>query len=263
MNRFIGRTALVTGAASGIGREVAISFAREGATVVGADTDSDGLCGLCEQIGNRVWARVLDVSSESDWISAIRETETRHGRLDVLVNCAGAEAADGLQDPEHLLLEGWRRVQSVNVEGVALGCKHAIGLMSRNRSGAIINIASVAACVSTPTLAAYGASKAAVIHLTRSVAAHCARAGYGIRCNSVVPGVVVTPMMERYWSRLEREQHLSAAEARQRFLSRIPLGAFQEATDIAAAVLFLASADARQITGVALPVDGGFLLHDR
>jgi NAD(P)-dependent dehydrogenase (short-subunit alcohol dehydrogenase family) len=263
MNRFRARTALVTGAASGLGREVAIRFAREGATVVVTDIDSDSLRGVCEQIGHRAWARVLDVSSESDWIAATRDVEARHGRLDVLVNCAGTEAGEGLQDPEHLLLEGWRRVQSVNVEGIALGCKHAMGLMNRRRNGAIINIASIAGCISTPTLAAYGASKAAVIHLTRSVAAYCARAGYGIRCNCVLPGVVATPMMERYWARLEREQHLSAAEARQRFLSRIPLGSFQEATDIAAAVLFLASAEARQITGVALPVDGGFLLHDR
>ncbi|MFO1400783.1 MAG: SDR family oxidoreductase [Steroidobacteraceae bacterium] len=263
MTRFQGRTALVTGAASGLGREIAIRFAREGATVVVTDIDSDGLDSVREQIGERSWARRLDVCSEPDWTAAIREVESRGGRLDALVNCAGAEASDGLQDPEHVLLEGWRRVHSVNVEGTVLGCKHAIGLMSRHRDGAIINIASIAGCLATPTLAAYGASKAAVIHLTRSVAAHCARAGHRIRCNCVLPGVVATPMMERYWARLEREQHLSAAESRQRFLSRIPLGSFQEASDIADAVLFLASAEARQITGVALPVDGGFLLHDR
>lgn len=263
MTRFEGHTALVTGAASGLGREVAVRLAGEGASVMVTDTDRDGLGKVCEQIGNRAWARALDVCSEPDWISAIRDIEARRRRLDVLVNCAGAEASEGLQDPEHLLLEGWRRVHSVNVEGIVLGCKHAIGLMNRRRDGAIINIASVAACVATPTLAAYGASKAAVIHLTRSVAAYCARAGYRIRCNCVLPGVVATPMMERYWARLEREQRISAAEARQRFLSRIPLGSFQEAADIAAAVLFLASTEARHITGVALPVDGGYLLHDR
>jgi len=263
MTRFEGHAALVTGAASGLGREVAIRLAREGASVMVTDADHGGLGEVCEHIGSRAWARVLDVRSESDWISAIRDIEVRCGRLDTLVNCAGTEASEGLQDPEHLHLEGWRRVHSVNVEGIVLGCKHAIGLMKRNRDGAIINIASVAACLATPTLTAYGASKAAVVHITRSVAAHCARAGYRIRCNCVLPGVVVTPMMERYWARLEREQHLSAAEARQRFLSRIPLGSFQEASDVAAAVLFLASAEARQITGVALPVDGGFLLHDR
>jgi len=263
MMRFQGQTALITGAASGLGREVAIRFAREGATVVLTDVDSDSLRGACEEIGDGASARVLDVTSESDWIAAIRDFEALHGRLGVLVNSAGAEAGDGLQDPEHLLLEGWRRVQSVNVEGVALGCKHAIAFMNRGGGGAIVNIASVAGCIATPTLAAYGASKAAVIQLTRSVAAYCARAGYRIRCNCVLPGVVATPMMERFWDRLEREQHLSAAEARQRFLSRIPLGSFQQASDIADAVVFLASAEARQITGVALPVDGGFLLHDR
>jgi len=138
-----------------------------------------------------------------------------------------------------------------------------VAALARSGKGAIVNIASIAGCVATPSLASYGASKAAVIHLTRSVAAYCARKGYGVRCNCVLPGVVETPMMERFWQRLQREQNLTPAEARERFRGRIPLASFQEPDDIADAVLFLASSSARQITGAQLPVDGGLLLHDR
>lgn len=261
--RLQGQKAMITGAASGIGREVARRFAREGATVILADVDAAGLRQACEEIGDAACACVSDVTREADWLAAMAEHRLRHGRLDILVNCAGSESGAGAQDPEHLLIEEWRRVQAVNVEGVALGCKHAIALMRSGGGGAIVNVASVAGCVATPSLAAYGASKAAVIQLTRSVAAHCGRSGYRIRCNCVLPGVVVTPMVERFWERLQREQNLSATEARQGFMSRMVLGSFQQASDIAAAVLFLASAEAAQITGVALPVDGGFLLHDR
>jgi NAD(P)-dependent dehydrogenase (short-subunit alcohol dehydrogenase family) len=257
------RVAVVTGAASGLGRQIALHLVREGAAVHLLDVDAAALATLRDAIGGAATFQLADVTREGDWIAALEQVRTAHGRLDILVNSAGAEAGPGLQDPEHVAIEEWRRVNAVNVEGIVLGGKHAIPLLARSGRGAIVNIASIAGCVATPSLAAYGASKAAVIHLTRTVAAYCARQGYGIRCNCVLPGVIVTPMMERFWKRMETEQRLSPAEARARFLARIPLGAFQEPEDIADAVLFLASDRARQITGVQLPVDGGLLLHDR
>jgi NAD(P)-dependent dehydrogenase (short-subunit alcohol dehydrogenase family) len=257
------RVAVVTGAASGLGRQIALHLVREGAAVHLLDVDGSAVAALRDTIGSAATCQVADVTRERDWVAALDCVDTTHGRLDILVNCAGAEAGPGRQDPEHVVIEEWRRVNAVNVEGIVLGGKHAIPRMARRGQGAIVNIGSIAGCVATPSLAAYGASKAAVIHLTRSVAAYCARQGYGIRCNCVLPGVIVTPMMERFWKRIETEQRLSASEARARFLSRIPLGTFQEPEDIADAVLFLASDRARQITGVQLPVDGGLLLHDR
>ena len=225
------------------------------------DIDSEALEEVRAAIGPSASTSTSDVTSEADWIAALRQVEERHGRLDVLVNSAGTEAGSGMQSPEHLVIEDWRRVMAVNVEGIVLGCKHVIPLMRLSGGGAIVNIASVAGCVATPT--AYGASKAAVIHTTQSVAAYCGRNGDRTRCNCILPGVIATPMMERFRRRLEREQNLSTVEARHRFLSRIPLGRFQQPDDIADAALFLASAQASQTTRVQLPVDGGFLLHDQ
>lgn len=261
--RFDGQRVLITGAASGLGAEIARRFASEGARILMADVNADRLHDVRMQIGGAAHASVRNVTSEADWATLIAEASQRMAGLEVLVNCAGAEAGAQPQDPERLHIEDWRKIHAVNVEGTALGCKYAIGAMRQTGGGAIVNIASVAGCVATPSLAAYGASKAAVIQFTRSVAAHCGRHGYRIRCNCVLPGIVETPMVERFWQRLEREHGLTAAEARARFQTRMPLGSFQTANDIADAVLFLASDQARQITGVALPVDGGFLLHDR
>jgi 3(or 17)beta-hydroxysteroid dehydrogenase len=260
--RLHGKIALVTGAGSGLGRAIACRFAAEGATVFLADVDRDALDDSVSAAGRDARAMPCDVTRADDWADAMREVCDRHGRLDVLVNGAGIEAGSGPQDPERLTVEDLRRVQAVNVEGILLGCQHALPLM-RPLGGAIVNLASVAGVVATPSLAAYGAAKAAAIQLTRSFAAHCGRRGDLVRCNCVLPGVVLTEMVERAWERIEREQGLAREQIHARFLARIALGRFQEPGDIAAAVLFLASDEARNITGVALPVDGGFLLADR
>ena len=261
-NRLRGRRALVTGAGSGLGRAIAQRLADEGALLTLTDIDRDAVERTADGIGGDVHALVHDVTCAESWTEVLGRTGESGGRLDILVNSAGLESGPGPQDPARVSLADWRAVLSVNVEGVLLGCQQALPLM-RQHGGSIVNLASVAGVVATPSLAAYGSAKAAVLQLTRSFAAHCGRLGYPIRCNCVLPGVVLTDMVARFWDRLEREQGLTREQVQQRFLSRIPLGRFQEPVDIANAVLFLASDEARNITGIQLPVDGGFLLGDR
>jgi len=262
VTRLSGQVVLVTGAGSGLGEAIARRCVLEGATVVAADIDERHLAHLADSVGPPILPRWLDVTDEARWIELLAAVRREQGRLDVLVNNAGLDASDEPQDPERQTLADWRRIEAVNVAGAFLGCKHAIPVMRDSGGGAIVNIASVAGLVATPTLTAYGATKAAVIQLTKTVAAYCARSGARIRCNCVLPGIVETPMVERLWTRLARERGWSLEEARARFKARIPLGEFQQPRDIAAAVVFLASQDARCITGTQLPVDGGFLIGD-
>jgi NAD(P)-dependent dehydrogenase (short-subunit alcohol dehydrogenase family) len=201
-----------------------------------------------------------DVSDEAAWIDLITMTEKHYGRLDILVNNAGMVANTGSTDPETTPLEDWRRVFEVNADGVFLGCKHAVGAMQRSGGGSIINMSSIAALVPTPFITAYGASKAAVTHLTRSVALHCAERGYRIRCNSVHPGQVHTPMLDKLFDATALQANTDKETIKTEFLKRIPMGVFQEAEDIANAVLFLASDESRYITGTQIVVDGGMAL---
>lgn len=257
--RLAGRVALITGAAQGLGRGIAGRFAQEGARLVLTDVN--------ESAGRAVAADLdaefhhQDVSSEQQWRGLMQAIETRFGGLHLLVNNAGIEGDPKVpKTPEESPLEDWNRIFAVNAAGVFLGCKHAIGLLAKSGGGAIVNLSSVASLVPTPFLTAYGAAKAAVEHLTRSVALHCARAGYRIRANSVHPGQVRTPMLEVLFERLSAQAHVSQEQFAQNFLAAIPLGCYQEPVDIANAVLFLASEEARYITGQALAVDGGFVL---
>ena len=148
----------------------------------------------------------------------------------------------------------WRALQEVNVNGVMLGCQAAVAAMKTSGGGAIVNLSSTAALLGTPYLYAYGASKGAVRQMTKSVAVHCARAGYKIRCNSVHPGLIETDMGDQVLS-LDNGDIERNKEARR---SLVPMGELGQARDIANAILFLASEDARYITGAELVVDGGY-----
>lgn len=253
------RVALVTGAAQGIGYGIARRFAEEGATLIMSDIDA---------VAGEASARALDaqflhhdVASEEQWQTLVQTLEQRYGALHILVNNAGTEGrGDAQKDPEHTPLEDWNRIFTVNAAGVFLGCKHAIPLIARSGGGSIINMSSVASLVPTPFLTAYGASKAAVEHLTRSVALHCARSGYRITANSLHPGQVRTQMFDVLFGRLSGQAEMSVAQFTQNFLASIPMGCYQEPVDIANAALFFASSDARYVTGQSLAVDGGFAL---
>lgn len=248
--RVEGKVALVTGAASGLGKAAAQMLAREGARVVVTDRYEAGAKEVAGAMGEAARAWKLDVTQEADWVRVVDETLATFGRLDVVVNNAGIGVA---KDIETISLEEWRVVHAVNLDGVFLGCKHAIrGMRQCGAKGSIINMSSVAGLVGVENLPAYCSSKGGVRLLTKSVALHCARKGYGIRCNSVHPTFIETPMVEGLASLM------GGAEAGKAKLARmIPLGQLGEPNDIAYAVLYLASDESKLMTGSELVVDGG------
>lgn len=257
MSRVRDRIALVTGASRGIGLACARLLHREGAVVVLSDIRDEQGERAAHEIGPRASYRRLDVREEADWRRVIGEIVREHARLDILVNNAGVSGFNeglGPQDPEHASLEDWRAVHAVNSDGVFLGCKHAIGAMKASRAASIVNISSRSGLVGIPGAAAYAASKAAVRNHTKTVALYCAERGYPIRCNSLHPGAVLTPM----WDPL-----LGEGEARERSIAvlgaEVPLRRMGAPEDVARAVLFLASDDSSYVTGVELNVDGGVL----
>ena len=244
--RLEGKVALISGGARGMGAEEALLFAREGAKVVIADVLEEGR-DIAAQIGGgqAIFAR-LDVTNEGDWQRAVSLAEEVYKRLDILVNNAGVSAVGGIEDTT---VEEWDRVMSVNAKGVFLGTKYAIPAMQRAGGGSIINISSqlgiVAMNESSPQ---YIASKGAVRLLTKSTAIQYA--ADGIRCNSVHPGPIVTPMTEG---------RRSDPAVRELMTSRIPLGRYGEAIDVAYGVLYLASDEASFVTGSELVIDGGWV----
>jgi 3(or 17)beta-hydroxysteroid dehydrogenase len=259
VGRLEGRVALVTGAAQGIGRGIARLLAQEGVRLVVSDVNT----AAGQEVANETHGRfiVQDVAAEAEWQRVIANVAASEGSLHILVNNAGIEGSQSVpKDPEHAPLEDWNQIFRVNCTGVFLACKHAIALMARSGGGSIINLSSVGSLVPTPFLTAYGAAKAAVDHLSRSVALHCAQAGYKIRCNSVHPGQVQTPMLDALFDRMSQQAGVSRADFTRAFVTKIPLGEIQEPLDIAQAVLFLASSESRYITGQSLAVDGGFTL---
>ena len=249
MDRVKGKVAIVTGAASvtGIGREISAVLAAEGATVVMTDVDVKEGEKAAAAVGHGAIFLEHDVRVEESWQRVIAAAMTRFGKLDILVNNAGITGAEAREDMETLSLDAWRAVQGVNVEGVALGCKWAINTMKARGTGSIVNISSMAALIGTATLPAYGASKAAVRQITQTVAQHCGRKGYPIRCNSIHPGIIDTELIGTSFS----EEQLANLKR------SIPSGEFGVPNDVALAVLFLASDEARYVTGTRLIVDGG------
>jgi len=256
--RVEGKVALVTGAARGIGRATAELLAREGAFVVVTDLKDDEGAAVVEGLGARAAYRRLDVREEDGWEGAVAFAEERFGRLDVLVNNSGVTGFEedlGPQDPEHATLEGWRAVHATNLDGVFLGCKHAIRAMRRfGHGGSIVNVSSRSGLVGIPGAAAYASSKAAVRNHTKSVALYCAEQGLGIRCNSVHPAAILTPMWEPMLGEgAEREERVRA------FVKDTPLRRFGTPEEAAYAVLYLASEESAYTTGTELNLDGGIL----
>lgn len=257
--RVFGKTILVTGGASGLGAAFVTRLTSEGAKVYIADVDDEA--GKALAIRTQQHFIHLDVTNESQWIEALSTIENSGG-LDGLVNNAGIAASWGGEDIETFELEDLHRIFSVNVDGTVLGCKHAIPLIAKSGSGSIVNLSSIAALIPTDFLMSYGASKATVAHLTRSIALHCAKSDYAIRCNSVHPGQIQTDMMEGIFDSVSDKKLIDKDIAEGIFLSQIPLGEFQQAEDIAHAVLFLLSDESRCITGTQLVVDGGMTLSN-
>lgn len=250
------KVALITGAARGIGKAIAILLAKEGARVVVSDVNDAEGAAVAREIGGHSIYLHLDVQKESEWKSVVDTIVKKWGRLDILVNNAGITGFQeglGPQDPEHASLSSWRQVHAINSDSVFLGCKYAIGAM-KSSGGSIVNISSRSGLVGIPGAAAYAASKAAVRNHTKTVALYCCQQEYAIRCNSVHPAAILTPMWEPMLGRgAEREARMAE------IAHDIPMRKMGTADDVANAVLFLASDESKYITGIELTVDGGIL----
>ncbi|MCC6869883.1 MAG: SDR family oxidoreductase [Burkholderiales bacterium] len=248
MKRLEGKVAFVTGGIGALGQAICQRLADEGARVIAGDIKEDP---------SAPGAVRLDVASEASWKEALKEVLARHGQLDILVNNAGITSPAPL-DFEDVSLDEWRRVFSINAEGVFLGTREAIRLMkARQGPGFIVNIGSIAGYYGVNKTSAYGASKATVRSITKQAAISAARLGYDIRINSVHPSYVWTPLVS---GRLAKE-YGSEEAAYDAVRKMNPLGRLVEPRDVAAAVAFLSSSDARMIHGADLVVDGGRLIQ--
>lgn len=257
MPRLEGKIALITGAARGIGQAIAELFIAEGAQVILSDINDEPGQKITNKLGANAKYIHLDVSQESDWQSAATLIENEYGRLDIVVNNAGITGfleSPGPHDPENLDLESWHKVHETNLDGVALGCKYAIRLMKNSSQASIVNISSRSGIVGIPAATAYASSKAAVRNHTKSVALYCAEQSYPIRCNSIHPGAIYTPIWDIMLG--EGEQREAAIKE---ISAGVPLGIMGEAEDVAYAALYLASNESKYVTGIELNIDGGIL----
>ncbi len=260
--RLDGRVALVTGAARGLGADMAEVFATAGAAVMLTDNDSAALEKTAEALasnGHRIAHRALDVTSESDWEAAVKATVDELDGLDILVNNAGIESMAYLTDLE---LAEFRKMQQVNVDGTFLGLKYGLRAMrpggDAGKGGSIINMSSAAGLFGVAGLGAYCASKGAVRLLTKAAAMECAHLGHGVRVNSIHPAVVDTTDMGRNFINGFYQLGMvdSEAAAHETVGTLLPLG-YGRARDVSHAALYLASDASRWTTGTELVVDGG------
>jgi len=250
------KIALITGSARGIGQSTAELFHKEGAIVIVSDIRDEEGKAIVKKLETNAEYLHLDVGDEENWLTVTEYITKEYGRLDILVNNAGITGfleSTGPWDAENSDLKSWNEVHRVNSTGVMLGCKYAIRLM-KEKGGSIVNISSRSGVVGIPGAVAYASSKAAVRNHTKSVALHCAENGYKIRCNSVHPAAIMTPM----WDAM-----LGEGEQRQKIIEEvefgIPMGHFGEPSDVAYGILYLASDESKYVTGIELTIDGGIL----
>jgi NAD(P)-dependent dehydrogenase (short-subunit alcohol dehydrogenase family) len=256
---FSGQSVLVTGGARGLGRGIATAFARAGATVLICDVNEAGAAAAAREISaagpGTVSAVRADVSHPADVTRVVQEALSRSGRLDHLVNNAGIVSIAPLLDTSP---EDWDRVLDVNLKGVFLTTRAALPHLLGARAGSIVNIASQAGKRPNRYIAAYNASKAAVISLTRTAAVEAAP---HVRVNCVCPGFIDTELQEEEYAAVGALTGQARDSIRRSWLDSMPLGQFQSVQDVANAVLFLASPAAAQITGEALNVSGGLVME--
>lgn len=247
MARLENKIAIVTGAASGLGKATAALFVSEGARVVLSDINVESGRAAAASIGERAEFRRHDVTADGDWMNLVNETVQKFGRLDILVNNAGVLPVGNI---ESQTVEQWDWVNAVVAKGVFLGCRHAVRVM-KNAGGAIVNVSSIASLQGMPYAVGYAAAKGAVESLTRSVAVHCVEMRYAIRCNSVHPGTIDTPMVHAVPAQMEAIKAAGFDLAPRRPITHYRANP----EDIAESVLYLASDASRAVNGTRLVVD--------
>lgn len=257
MGRLAGKIALVTGATKSIGLAIAQEFSGQGACVIitGRMPKEEGLK-KAKTIGAADYL-CLDVTQKEDWQQAHAHLEKHYQRLDILVNNAGIDTAPGSktpQDIESISLEDWRAVLAVNLDGLFLGCKAMLPLLKQSDNASIINLGSRSGRVGVPSNIAYGASKAASDNFTKTLALDCAKKGYKIRCNEIVPAAILTDMWDQEFGQDEyREQRIV------QYSQSIPLRRMGTAKEVANMALFLASDESSYVTGAPFLIDGGIM----
>ncbi|MBE0597306.1 MAG: SDR family oxidoreductase [Desulfuromonadales bacterium] len=246
MGRVAGKVAIVTGAASGLGEASARLLVREGARVVLTDINETRGKEVADSLGENAVFMKHDVRDEGQWIAIINRILARFGRLDVLVNNAGVVV---VADVEHTSLEDWRFVNEVGTDGTFFGCKHGIAAMRKSGGGSIINMSSLAGIGGYPLVFAYAASKGAIRAMSKSIAVHCAQNRYNIRCNSVHPGGIATPMVQGFIKGAATVTSGTEESAAKLFSK---LG---EPEDVAHMVVYLASDESKFVSGAEFVID--------
>lgn len=254
MGRVDGKVGIITGGTGGIGGATARLMIEEGATIIVADVAGDG-----PEIAAEMGAEFvhLDVTNEAEWEQVVHDVDAKHGRIDVLVNAAGIEGDQQHNTIASTSLAEWRRVHAINLDGTFLGCQKVLPVMERQHTGSIVNISSMVTFLAGPVNIAYGSSKAGVQHLSKSVASWGVRDGNQIRCNSVHPGLIRTRMLLTIAGQGSPSE-LSTSALDERAKSIAPLGGLGDPKDVAYQVLYLASDEARYVTGSEFRVDGGW-----
>ena len=252
MSRIEGKVAIVTGAASGLGLASSKKLIQEGARVVLTDINQQGLETIKEHLSEfsetQYSTEYLDVTSEESWQEIIEKVELEYGKINILINSAGISLGSDIVSTD---FEVWKKVHQVNLDSVFLGCKYAIPKIAAYGPGSIINLSSISGIVAGWNTAAYNSSKAGVRLLTKSVALYCAKKGYDVRCNSIHPAFVNTPILDPI------KQAFGDDEAVRKLARQIPMNKIGDTDDVAYAVLYLASDESKFMTGSEIILDGG------
>ena len=252
MGRVKNKVAIITGAASGLGFAAARKLLEEGAKVILTDVNREVLDSMSERLSDfsksQFQAIFHDVTQEESWIELINQTESDHGKINILVNSAGISLGADVVSTD---FDIWKKVHQVNLDSVFLGCKYAVPAMGKYGHGSIINISSISGIVAGWNTAAYNSSKAGVRLLSKSVALFCAKKGYEVRCNSIHPAFVDTPILDPI------KQVFGAEEAVAKLARQIPMNKIGDTDDVSYAILYLASDESKFMTGTEIVLDGG------
>ena len=252
MSRVQNKVAIITGAASGLGFAAARMLLKEGAKVVLTDVNHEVLDSMPERLNDfsqsQFQTSFHDVTQEDSWIELINKTENDQGKINILVNSAGISLGADVVSTD---FDIWKKVHNVNLDSVFLGCKYAVPIMGKYGYGSIINISSISGIVAGWNTASYNSSKAGVRHLSKSVALFCAKKGYDVRCNSIHPAFVNTPILDPI------KQAFGEAEAVAKLSRQIPMNKIGDTDDVSYAILYLASDESKFMTGTEIVLDGG------